>query len=125
MYRKYRNRLVAFLVLVLPVLGMALLHGLDRVDDDVVHTGITIFFVLNVLYIALRMFAFGFRRYFDLARYPNPPCTTAAINKYVSRFGQAQAQVQGCDLGTIFVFPNRYLTANLRCLVVVCLLAMA
>ena len=29
-----------------------------------------------------------------------------------------QAQVQSSDLGTIFLFPNRYLTANLRCLFV-------
>eukprot|EP01083_Nonionella_stella_P268911 909372_1 len=27
----------------------------------------------------------GHSRFFDLVRYPNPPCTTAAINKYTSK----------------------------------------
>ena len=46
---------------------------------------LNIFFFANAADIALRWASFGFWRYWDLERYPNPPYTNAAINKYNSR----------------------------------------
>eukprot|EP01083_Nonionella_stella_P100346 282904_1 len=93
-YRRHNNRPITFMILVFPVFGCALIRGLhggglvnvnDHTVDKRYSSIVMALFVLNAVDIVLRYLSFGHSRFFDLARYPNPPYTTAAINKYNSK----------------------------------------
>eukprot|EP01083_Nonionella_stella_P239003 837014_1 len=81
-FRRYRFHIGVLLVGVMPAFTISLMQNLKGIDSTIFNSILAASFAFNWLEIHLRWFAFGYRRFFDLKRYPNPPYVVAAIAKY-------------------------------------------
>ena len=81
-FRRYRIHIVILLLSVMPAFTVSLLQNLKGINDNIFDGILILCFIMNFVEIHLRWFAFGYNRYFDLKRFPNPPYVVAAISKY-------------------------------------------
>eukprot|EP01083_Nonionella_stella_P014074 39554_1 len=82
LFRRHWYDAFIFVTLVVPVFVVSILRGLNGVDNETLDSVLFFFFTINWLEINLRWYAFGWTRFWDIWRYPNPNYVVSAINKY-------------------------------------------
>eukprot|EP01084_Bolivina_argentea_P246427 412414_1 len=116
-FRRSEYNTLIFVILIVPAFVISILKGISGINNDTIDGVLLLFFIGSFIEINLRWFTFGFRRFWDLLKYPSPNYIISTTNKYYASQKLAQISDQFGGLNEVIRLTSnerRWATSYLK-----------